>query len=81
MRKKNYKYFIGYLYNDHKTKPLHIILPKTSTYVKSCDGKTKWMYFLIEEDELLEIYNTIWDKRSGNIKNEFDSKPIHNKVL
>ena len=24
---KNYKYFIGYLYNDHKVKPLHIMLP------------------------------------------------------
>ena len=32
--KKNYKYFIGYLYNDHKVKSLHIMLPKTSAYVK-----------------------------------------------
>ena len=24
------KYFIGYLYNDHKVKPLHIMLPKAS---------------------------------------------------
>ena len=31
---KNYKYFIGYLYDDYKVKPLHMILPKTSTYVK-----------------------------------------------
>ena len=51
---KNYKYFIGYLYNDNKVKPLHIMLPKTSAYVKSYDGQTKWMYFLIEDDELLE---------------------------
>ena len=28
---KNYKYFIGHLYNDHKVKPLHIMLPKTSS--------------------------------------------------
>ena len=35
VEKKNYKYFIGYLYNDHKVKPLHITLPKTTTYVKS----------------------------------------------
>ena len=26
---KNYKYFIGYLYNDNKVKSLHIMLPKT----------------------------------------------------
>ena len=25
---KNYKYFIGYLYDDHKVKPFHIMLPK-----------------------------------------------------
>ena len=35
---KNYKYFMGYLYNDFKIKPLHIILPKMSTYVKRYDG-------------------------------------------
>ena len=56
---KNYKYFIGYLYNDHKVKPLHIMLPKTSAYVKSYDGQTKLMYFLMEDDGLLEKYNTI----------------------
>ena len=31
---KNYKYFTSYLYNDHKVKPLHIMLLKTSAYVK-----------------------------------------------
>ena len=51
---KNYKHFIGYFYDDHKVKSLHIMLPKTSAYVKSYDGQTKWMYFLIEDDELLE---------------------------
>ena len=25
---KNYKYFIGYLYDDYNIKPLHIMLPK-----------------------------------------------------
>ena len=44
--RKNYKHFIGYLYNDHKVKPLHIMLPKTSIYVKSYEGQAKWMYFL-----------------------------------
>ena len=77
---KNYKYFIGYLYNDNKVKPLHIMLPKTSAYVKSYDGQTKWMYFLIEDDDLLEKYNTIWDKVSADIKKkEFDSEPVYDK--
>ena len=33
--KKNCKYVIGYMEDDYKTKPLNIMLPKTSTYVKS----------------------------------------------
>ena len=47
---------------------LHIMLPKTSVYVKSCDGQTRWMYLLIQDDDLLEKYNTIWDKVSADIK-------------
>ena len=31
---KFYKDFIGYLHSDNKVKPLHIMLPKTSAYVK-----------------------------------------------
>ena len=30
--------------------------------------KTKWMYFLIKDDDFFEKYNTIWDKASTNIK-------------
>ena len=46
---KNYKYFIGYSYNDTKVKPLYIMLPKTSAY-----GQTKGMFFFIEDDDLLK---------------------------
>ena len=49
---KNYKDFIGCLCDNHKVKPLHIIFPKTTSYVKPYDGQTKWMYFLIENDDL-----------------------------
>ena len=54
VKKEIYKYFIGYFCNDGKVKPLHIILPKTSAYVKSYDWCTL-MYFLIEDDVLWEI--------------------------
>ena len=60
---------------------LHITLPKTNAYVKSCDGETKWMYFLIENDELLEKYNTIWDKSSADIKKEFYSESVYDKNI
>ena len=32
---KSHEYVIGYLYNDHKVKPLYILLPETRAYVKS----------------------------------------------
>ena len=36
------EYFIGYIDDDdYIIKPLHLMLPKTSAYVKSCDGETK----------------------------------------
>ena len=34
------------------------------------------MYFLIEDYDLLDKYNTIWDKFSADIKKEFDSEPV-----
>ena len=61
--KKKYKYFLGYLYDNHKVKPLNIMLPKTSAYVKSYKEK----------------HNTIRDKISADIKKEFDSEPVCNK--
>ena len=55
---------------------MHIMLPKTSAYVKSYDSKTKWIYFLIEDDNLLKKCNTIWDKVSADFKKEFYSEPV-----
>ena len=52
--KKNYKYFIGYLYNDNKVKPLHVIFPYINAYVKRQDGEAKWMYVLTEHDDLFK---------------------------
>ena len=56
------------------------MLPKTCPYVKRFDGKTKWIYLLIEDDDLLKKYNTIiWDKVSGYIKKEIDSDSVYSK--
>ena len=43
------------------------MVPKTRPYLKSYDGQTKWMYFLIKYDGLLKKYNTIWDKISAGL--------------
>ena len=55
------------------------MLPKTSAYVKSYDGQTKCMYFLIEHDDILEKHNTLWGKVSADVKKEFNSNPVYNK--
>ena len=49
-----------------------IMVPKTSAYLKSYDGQTKWIYLLIEMmTYLLKKCNTIWDKISADITNNF----------
>ena len=59
--------FIGHSFNDHKVKQLHIMLPKTSTNVKNYDGQNKSMYFSVENGDLLEKCNIIWDKVSVEV--------------
>ena len=65
---KSNKYFIGYMDDDCKIKPFSIILPKFGALVEIYDAKTKWMYFFIGDDELLEKYNDIWNKVSNGMK-------------
>ena len=76
---KNYKHFIRYLHNNDKVEPLNIMLPKTSAHVKIYDRQTKWMYFLIEDDDVLEKYNTICNKIIADIEKEFDRGLVYNK--
>ena len=35
--------------------------------------------FLIQDDDLLKKYNTIWDKARIDIQKEFDSESVYNK--
>ena len=39
------------------------------------------MFFFIEDDNLLEKCNAIWNKVSGYAKKEFYRKPVYNKVF
>ena len=54
------------------------MLPKKNAYVKGYDGQTQQIYFVIEDENLLEKYNTIQDKVSADVKKEFDSDPVYN---
>ena len=55
------------------------MLLKARPYVKGYNGQTKWMYFLIEDDDSLEKYNTIQDKVSPDIEKEFHIETVYNK--
>ena len=61
--KTNSKYLIGYL--DKAIKPLVLIMPKMSRYVKTFrfkKGDNKLMSFRIDNEKLLEKYEAIWTK-------------------
>ena len=72
--KKDLKYFIGYKVAK-KIRPLCIFFPKMSAYRKDFD-ETKYMPFLIKDDELIEKYNEIWEKVKKSTKKEFDSESV-----
>ena len=55
--------------------------PKTSAYLNIYYGQTKMMYFLIEFDEFLEKYDSIWDKVSADIKNNLISSLSIVKII
>ena len=78
---KNYIYFIAYIDDYCRVKPLSIVLPKTSACIKRNDGGTTWRYFLIEDGDLLKKYSNICDKASSSMKKEFDSESIYNNRL
>ena len=61
MVKKWFKYFIGYR-DAEEIRPLCIFLPKMTAYRKDLD-ETKYISFLIKDNELLEKYNEIWEKK------------------
>ena len=46
-----------------------------SAYRRDFD-ETKFMSFLIKDENFFEKYNEIWGKVSNNIKKQFDSKPV-----
>ena len=61
--KTNSKYLIVYL--DKDIRPLVLIMPKMSGYVKTFkigDKNSKLMSFHIDDEKLLEKYKAIWNK-------------------
>ena len=62
--KKGFRYSIGY--KDANIRLLCIFLPKMSAYRRGFD-ETKYMSFLIKDDESLEKYNEMCEKVKNSI--------------
>ena len=75
---QGFKYFIGYQKYEI-VKPLCIILPQMSGYIKYFENGGKNMSFLIKDDEVWEKYENIWDLIKNNLGIKFHSEPICNK--
>ena len=59
-------HFIGKI-----VKPLCIILPQMSGYIKYFENGGKNMSFVIKDDDVLDKYNKIWDKIKEKLNIKF----------
>ena len=71
-----YKYFIGYQEGEI-VKPLCIILPPMSGYIKYFENGSKNMSFLIKDDEVWDKYDKIWDIIKNKLNIKFYSEPVY----
>ena len=74
--KKGFKYFIGYEDDSGKVMLLCIMLPEMNAYKRDFE-KTKYMSYLIKDNESLEKYHEIWDKACNIIKKGFYSDSVY----
>ena len=72
---EGFKYFIGYQ-EGGTIKPLCIILPQMSGYIKYFENVSKNMSFLIKDDEVREKYENIWDVIKNNLGIKFHIEHI-----
>ena len=73
---EGFKYFIGYQEGEI-VKPLCIILPQMSGYIKYFENGGKNMSFLIKDDEVWDKYDKIWDVIKNKLGIKFHSKPVY----
>ena len=73
---EGFKYFISYLKGEI-VKPLCIILPQMSGYIKYFENGGKNMSFLIKDDEVWDKYDKIWDVIKDKLGIKFHSEPVY----
>ena len=57
------------------------MLQKKSSYARTMILKLKCMCFLIEDDDLLKIFNDIWYEVSNSVKKQLGCERIYNKKI
>ena len=75
---EGFKYFIGYQEGEI-VKPLCIILPQMSGYIKYFENGGKNMSFVIKDDDVLDKYNEIWDKIKEILSIKFRSASAYDE--
>ena len=73
-----FKYFIGYKKSEI-VKPLCIILPQMSGFIKYFEDGGGNMSFMIKNDGVLDKYDEIWGKIKDKINIKFHSMPVYDK--
>ena len=76
-RDDGFRYFIGYLHDDDVIRPLRIIFPQMSEYIKYFDSGRKNMSFKIEDESVYLKYTEIWNKIKKSLSIRFHSQPIY----
>ena len=74
----SFKYFIGYK-DGEIVKPLCIILPQMTGYIKYFENGGKNMFFVIKDDMRLEKYNEICNKIKETLSIKFHSMPVYDE--
>ena len=73
---EGFKYFIGYQEGEI-VKPLCIILPQMSGYIKYFENGSKNMSFLIKDNEVWDKYDEIWYVIKDKLGIKFHSEPVY----
>ena len=72
---ERFKHFIGY--QDGPIKPLCIILPQMSGYIKCFENGSKNMSCLGKDDEVWDKYDNIWDVIKDKLGINFHSESVY----
>ena len=71
------KCFLGYSHDDDVIRPLCILLPQMSGYIKYFDNGGKSISFKIEDESVYLKYTEIWNKVKDILNVKFHSQPIY----